>query len=138
MFDVKPVTSKKSTDCGAACMVSFLDYYGVTVTLDDMIKECKVSINGCSAKDLMVVGRNHGLDMKSFQMDAEEAARVDRPSICWWKYAHWVICCGMDDRGQVVIMNPSRGRYAMSESLFRAFYSGVEIFNGEPPELPEE
>lgn len=138
MFDVKPVTSRRATDCGAACMTSFLDYYGVEVTLDDMVKECNVNISGCSGADLSRCGKAHGLDMRIYKTDPEEPIHQDRPSICWWKYAHWIICCGMDDKGKVVIMNPSRGRYAISESLFKSFYSGIALFNGEPPELPEE
>lgn len=137
MYDVKPTTSRRSTDCGAACMVSFLEYYGVETTLEDMIKECNIQISGCSAKDLMDAGRNHGLpEMKAYKMDAEELVRQDRPAICWWKYNHWVIFCGMDG-DKVVICNPSRGRYGLSASLFRAFYSGISVWNGEPHDLPE-
>jgi len=138
MFDVKPTTSKKAADCGACCMVSLLGYYGEEVTLDDMVKECHVSLGGSSAKDLMVVGRNHGLDMKAWKMSAEDAIRNDRPTICWWKYNHWVILCGLDDDGKVVICNSSRGRYAMSQSLFKAFYSGIALSNGIPEDLPDD
>ena len=138
MFDVKTTTLKKSTDCGAACMVSFLDYYGQTVTPEEMVEELHTGVAGCTGKDIMQACRNHGLEPKCFKIDSQEVCRVDRPSIIWWKYNHWVICCGMDETGKVVIMNPSRGRYGVSESLFNAFYSGVAIFNGEPPEPPEE
>lgn len=131
MFDVKPTTSKKSTDCGAACMVSFLDYYGEIVTLDQMIKECNTSVSGCTGKDLLKAGRNHGLDMKAYKTDAEDVITLDRPAICYWKYSHWIICCGKDESGKVVICNPSRGRYGVAESLFKAFFSGIIIVNGE-------
>lgn len=133
MYDVKPTTITKGNTCGAACMVSFLDYYDVKVTLEEMIKECNVTIAGSTGKTLMQVARNHGLtEMKAFKMDAEEVAVQDRPSICWWKYNHWVICCGIDEDGKVVVCNPSRGRYGMSMALFKAFYSGVALFSGEP------
>lgn len=152
MFDVKATTSKASADCGAACMVSLLDYYGISVTLEEMVKDCNVKVSGSTGKDLMVAGRKHGLDMTAWKEigrdeDAPEGARVidvaildqDRPSIVWWKYNHWVICCGVDDTtGKVVVMNPTRGRYGVSKSLFNAFYSGVSICNGVPQELPEE
>lgn len=138
MFDVKPCTSINVSDCGAACMVSFLGYYGEEVTLEDMIKECNVSLSGSTAKDLMDCGKKHGLDMKAFKMDAADAIKNDRPSICWWKYNHWVVLCGLEDDGKVVICNPSRGRYGVSPALFKAFFSGVALTNGEPADLPEE
>lgn len=150
-FDVKPTASRNSTDCGAACMTSFLAYYGVEKTLEEMIKECNTTVSGCTGKDLLVAGRKYGLDMTAWKeldsddADAPEGTRVinvnilyqDRPAIVWWKYNHFVICCGVNEDGRVVLMNPSRGKYTVSKSLFKAFYSGISFCNGVPEWLPE-
>ncbi len=136
MFDVLPVTSPNPTDCGATCMKMLLAYYGEDVPLDDLIKECNTRIIGCTAKDLLRVGRDHGLDMKAFKMDPEELVRQDRPSIIWWKYSHFVVLCGQDDEGKVVICNPDLGRYRMSFATFASFYTEICLFNGEPSDLP--
>ena len=136
MFDVLPVTSPNPTDCGATCMKMLLAYYGDDVPLDDLIKECNTRIIGCTAKDLLRVGRDHGLDMKAFKMDPEELVRQDRPSIIWWKYSHFVVLCGQDDEGKVVICNPDLGRYRMSFATFASFYTEICLFNGEPSDLP--
>ena len=114
MFDVIPVTSPKPTDCGATCLNMLLAYYGVDVPLDQLIVECHTNIIGCTAKDLLRVGREHGLDMKAFQMSADELIRQDRPAIVWWRYQHFVVFCGRDENGQVVICNPDLGRYRMN------------------------
>lgn len=135
MYDVNPVTSKNQVDCGATCMKMLLAYYGEEASLDDLIAECNTRLIGCSAADLMRVGKAHGLDMMAYQMDAAELVRQDRPAIVWWKYNHWVVCCGMDDAGNVVICNPDRGRYRMSEGTFVSFYTGVALFNGEPHDV---
>lgn len=138
MYNVKPTTNRHIPACGAACMVSFLDYYGVHVTMEEMIKECNVSISGSTCKDLMDAARGRGLtDIKAFKMDGDEVARQDRPSIIWWKFNHWCVCCGMDG-DKVYICNPNRGLFGMSKETFKAFYSGVVIFNGEPHELLQE
>lgn len=136
MFDVLPVTSPNPTDCGATCMKMLLAYYGVDVPPDDLIKECNTRIIGCTAKDLLRVGRAHGLDMKAFKMDPEELVRQDRPSIIWWKYSHFVVLCGQDDEGKVVICNPDLGRYRMSFATFASFFTEICLFNGEPSDLP--
>ena len=137
MFDIIPVTSPKEVDCGATCMKMLLKYYGEDANLVDLIIECNTRISGCTGKDLIRVGRNHGLDMKAFRMDPDELIRQDRPAIVWWKFKHWCVFCGRDDKGQVVIVNPDRGLYRMSGGLFTSFYSGVSLFNGEPEDLPE-
>ena len=136
MFDVKPVTSPKPTDCGATCLKMLLDYYGVDVPLADLIKECNTRITGASGKDLNVCGRKHGLDMVAFKMDAEELVKQDRPGIIWWRYNHWVVFCGQDETGKIVICNPDKGRYRMSFGTFKSFYTEVGLFNGEPHDLP--
>ena len=145
MYDVKSTTSKRSTDCGACCMVSFLDFYGEEITLEQAIEECNVKISGSSAGDLSKCGKEHGLDMRvwaenwaGFKGDASEDVTdaevydLDRPAICWWKRNHWIICCGRDETGKVIIMNPSRGRYGLRESMFKMLYSGVFITDGVP------
>lgn len=132
MYDVTPITSKTVVDCGPACMAMMLNFYGKPYDQDQLIKECGCQIGGCTAKDLLRVGRDHELDMKAFKMDADELICQDRPSIIWWKFSHWCICCGMDDKGQVVICNPDRGRYGIDKGTFTSLYSGIALFNGEP------
>lgn len=135
-YDVTPIVSPKPTDCGATCLKMLLNYYGTDVPLDDLIKECKTSIAGASLKDVMICGRNHGLDMMAFRMDASELMKQDRPAIIWWMYNHFVIFAGMDE-GKVVICNPDKGRYRVSPGVFCSFYVGVAAFNGDPQDLPE-
>lgn len=136
MFDVLPITSALPVDCGPTCLKMLLKYYGADVDLDALIRECNCTIAGCTAKDLMRAGNAHGMDMKAYQMDALELVNQDRPAIIWWKYCHYCVCCGKDEKGNVVICNPDRGRYRMSFGAFASFYSGVALFNGEPEKLP--
>ena len=137
MFDVTPITSPIPTDCGATCLKMLLAYYGTDVDLDDLIRECNTTIMGCTGKDLNRVGRAHGLDMHAWQMDAVDVVNSDRPMIIWWKYNHFVVFCGLDDEGKVVICNPDRGRYRMPMGTFRSFYTNVCFANGTPEDLPE-
>ena len=137
MFDVNPVTSIKHTDCGATCMKMLLAYYGQDIPLDDLIRECNTSLIGCSGKDLMRVGQAHGIDMKAYKMTFDELIQQDRPAIIWWKYVHWCVFCGIDDRGNVVICNPDRGRYGIDVDSFGKMYTGVSLWNGEPEPIAE-
>lgn len=135
MYDVKPITSLKPTDCGATCLKMLLDYYGTEVDLDQLIKECHTGITGCTGKDVMVAGKLHSLDMHAYQTDVDGVIFADRPAIIWWKKKHFCVLCGTDDAGNIVICNPDRGRYRMSKGLFASWYSGVAIFNGVPEDV---
>ena len=137
MFDVKLITSPKQVDCGPTCLKMLLAYYGQEVELDTLIEECNTRLIGCTAKDVLRVGRDHGLDMHVYKEDAEDLIRQDRPAIIWWLYSHFCVFCGLNDEGRVVICNPDLGRYSMTPNTFASFYCGIALTNGEPHDLPE-
>lgn len=140
MFDVTLVTSIKQGACGPTCLRMMLLYYGIDVPLEQLTEECNVTVAGCTGADLLRVGRLHGLDMRSYSIDADELVLQDRPAIVNWKYGHWLVFAGRDDDGNVVVCNPSRGRYRMPKGLFKTYFTGLDdhpgqgvaIFAGEP------
>lgn len=138
MYDITPVTSLHNVDCGPCSLKMLLAYYGQDVELDTLINECNTRLIGCSAKDIIRVGTAHGLDMAAYSVPAEDMYNDDRPSILWWKYNHFVVYCGLNEDGDPVICNPSRGRYSISKGVFKSYYSGVQIANGEPQEAQHE
>lgn len=136
MFDVVPVTSPRENDCGPTCLKMLLAYYGIDVPLEDLISECNTRLIGCTAKDILRVGRAHGLDnMAAFSETAEDVMTQDRLAIIWWMYNHFVVFCGIDDDGKVVICNPDRGRYRISKGVFKSLYTKIAICNGKPQDL---
>ena len=144
---IKPIVTPELRDCGATCLKMLLDYYGKgeDVSLKELIKECQTDIVGCTGSSLLRAGRNHGLEMYAWgeikpgqEVSPNKLAidvpilEQDRPSIIWWRYNHWCICCGKDEDGKVVVINPDRGRYRMSESTFKSWYTDISITNGIP------
>lgn len=135
MYDITPITSEHPTDCGATCLKMLLSYYGVDVPLDQLIEECHTGIVGCTAADVLRAGRLHGVEMHAYKTDLDGILKVDRPAIIWWKRKHFCVLCGIDENGNIVIINPDRGKYRMSKSLFNAWYSGIAVFVGEPTDI---
>jgi ABC-type bacteriocin/lantibiotic exporter with double-glycine peptidase domain len=68
-------------------------------------------------------------------MDAEDCLKQDRPAILWWRYQHFVVFCGLNDKDEPVICNPSSGRYAISRETFERAFSEIALFNGKPDEV---
>ena len=134
-FNVLPITSDRSTDCGPTCLKMLLNYYGKDAELSDLIRECNVGVSGCTGTDLMRVGKAHGLDMASFKCPATDVYNSDRPAIVWWLYHHFVIYGGIAEDGRVIILNPDRGRYRVSKGVFKSFFSGYCFSNGMPQDL---
>lgn len=139
MYDVKPVTSQKPTDCGPTCLQMLLAYYGTEADLGQLIEECHTGLIGCTGRDLVEAARLHDMDLRAFQCTGADIENdvifADRPSICWWRYNHFIICCGANEDGSVVVCDPDRGRYRMSKALFKSWFSGIAFFNGVPADI---
>ena len=135
MYDIKPVTTLIANACGEASLKMLLKYYGKDVSLDDLIEECSAGFIGCTASDMVRVGKSHGLDMRVYKMDAEALMTLDRPAIAWWKFDHFVVFCGMNNKGEPVICNPSIGRFAISIDAFSRFFSGIALCNGRADDV---
>lgn len=139
MYDVKPVTTAHKTGCGPACLKMLLDYYGQDVALEQLIRECNVGIAGCSAQDIKRVGNAHGLNITFWKMDAEAILAIDRPAILWWRFQHFVVFCGLNDKGEPVICNPANGRFPVSLDTFTRAFSEIVLCNGDPDDvIPED
>lgn len=136
MFDMEFVSQRRSTCCGPASLKMLLDYYGVDVAFDTLVEECGVSVDGCTAKDLLRVGRAHGLDnMAAYRTDAEDVFIQDRPAILYWRQCHFLVYGGLNDKGEPVLYNPGRGVYPIDRGTFEVLYSGVMLSNGMPEDV---
>lgn len=134
MFDIKVVTSTAATDCGPCSLTSLLNYYGIDATLDDVKKKAPASLCGWSAGDILRAAKAFGLEeTKAYKSDADSVIETEAPCICFWSYNHWIVYCGLDDNGRVVICNPARGRYSIDLDFFKALFSGVCIYGEAVP-----
>lgn len=133
VYDVIPVTTSNQVACGPTSLKMLLEFYGIHVPLDQLIDECNTRLIGCALKDLMQVARAHGMeDVTAWKMDAPELILQDRPAIIFWGYTHFCVFCGRDDKGNVWICNPSRGKFPLDEGTFRSMCSEIALFNGNP------
>lgn len=139
MFGIKPITSKISWDCGATCLQMLLSYYGHDVDLKQLTEECHTKpIIGCTGADINRAGRLHGLDMTSYKHDLDDVIKSDRPMICHWCNMHYVIYDGLDDAGNVVVIDPDVGMLHMSKELFNFYFTKFVFVNGKFPEDDED
>lgn len=137
MYNVIPITSKITVDCGATCLQMMLKYYDIDVDLKTLIEECETTPVGCTAGGIKRAGEKHGLDIHAYNMSADELIKQDRPAIIHWRSNHFCVFCGMNEEGKVVICNPDRGRYPLHVKSFANFYCGVALFNGVPEDIRE-
>ena len=72
MFGIKKVPvimQMEMVECGAASLGMILAYYGRWLPLEQLRKDCGVSRDGCSARQLMQVGRDYGLEVQGYRVE---------------------------------------------------------------------
>lgn len=131
IFDVKPYISDKAIDCGPASLKMLLSWYDIEADINALRKDCKLKTIGCTAADIKRAAKKHGLVTGVYKTDADTLLSDTYPSICWWRKEHFLVFCGVDDRGLVVVCDPYKGRYRMSIEFFRLCYSGIAVSQTE-------
>lgn len=123
---VRPILQMERTECGAASLAMILAYYGKNVTLEEMRKDCSVSRNGVSAKNIIFAAKLHGLNATPIRIEAEDADEIELPAIIHWNMNHFLVLCGFNEKGAVIV-DPADGKRTVSLREFRQSFTGIAI-----------
>ena len=123
---VRPILQMETTECGAASLAMVLDYYGKSVTLEEMRQDCSVSINGVNAKNIVLAAGLHGLEANPVRIEADEAKELRLPAIIHWNMNHFLVLCGFSKKG-AIIADPADGKRTVSYAEFAKSFTGVAI-----------
>ena len=128
MFGIKKVPvimQMEMVECGAASLGMILAYYGRWLPLEQLRKDCGVSRDGCSARQLMQVGRDYGLEVQGYRVEPA-ALQPLAPAIIHWNFNHFLVFDGF--RGKKAYLNdPARGRVAVSREEFDKSFTGIVL-----------
>lgn len=128
MFGVKKVPvimQMEMVECGAASLGMILAYYGKWLPLEQLRKDCGVSRDGCTARQLMQVGRSYGLEVQAFKAEPANLPAW-APAIIYWNFNHFLVFNGF--RGKKACLNdPARGRVMVSREEFDNSFTGVVL-----------
>jgi ABC-type bacteriocin/lantibiotic exporter with double-glycine peptidase domain len=117
----------EQSDCGAVALGIVLRYYGCTIPMHALRKQCGVSRNGTSANTLVQIAKHYGVKATIVTRESSEAVmKRTYPLIIFWENKHFVVLEGF--KGEYVyINNPSVGRCKISQEVFQQCFSGVSI-----------
>ena len=123
---VPVIMQMEALECGAASLAMILAYHGKWLPLETVRRDCGVSRDGSSAKNVLKAARSYGMTAKGFRCDVSGLEQIPKPCIIHWGFNHFVVFCGYH-RDKAVINDPARGLVKVSREELDREFTGVAL-----------
>ena len=123
--NVPVIMQMEMVECGAASLGMVLAYYKKWLPLEQLRKDCGVSRDGCSAKQLLLAGRSYGMEANAYKLDEDELQGM-APAIIHWNFNHYVVYKGK--KGNYHYVNdPGKGKVKVTQEEFDKAFTGIAL-----------
>lgn len=124
------VPQVEATDCGAACLVTVLDHYGIDAPLGEVRRRVDAGRGGTSALTLLRAARAYGLAARGVKADVDAIGLLPRGTVLHWNLDHFVVLDEVTARG-VYVVDPAFGHRHVPMHVFDRSFTGIAlIFDG--------
>jgi ABC-type bacteriocin/lantibiotic exporter with double-glycine peptidase domain len=136
MKKIKVVSQFLKTECGLCCAAMISQYYGRSVSLEELRDYQQPGRDGISGKQLSTLLEWLGFDCKIYRCKREHLPAIPLPAIAFWEGSHYVVI-EKTKGSRVYIVDPGAGRVIVSLEEFDQLFSGL-IFCPKPSERFEK
>lgn len=113
------VKQHDQSDCGVACLLSLIRYYGGTTSLEKLRETSGTTRQGTSLLGLYQSAQQNGFDSQGCEADIKALIEHGKPLILHVliekKLEHYIVCYGYEN-GKFTIGDPARGIVHLSET----------------------
>jgi ATP-binding cassette subfamily B protein len=131
-------------DCGAACLLSIIRYYGGNVPLEKLRIDTRTTKEGTTAFNLVYCAAKYGLEAAGYKMSEEQFLGVKSlPAIVHISMnglEHFIVVYKIVG-DKILVMDPAKGKETIKINDFFQIWTGnVLLFNpkGEIPNVKEQ
>ena len=130
---VPVVMQMEALECGAASLTMIMHYYRKWIPLEQARVDCGVSMDGASAKNILLAARNYGMKASAWRTEPEDLeSEGPFPCIIHWGFNHFVVLCGFKGK-KAVLNDPARGNVTVEWEEFDREFTGI-VLTFEPGE----
>lgn len=124
---VPVVMQMEALECGAASLCMVLAYHKKWLPLEQVRRDCGVSRDGSSAKNVLKAARSYGMEARGFRFEPEQLRESGQfPCIIHWNFNHFVVLCGFK-KNKAVINDPGRGTVEVPMTEFDTAFTGIVL-----------
>jgi len=114
-------------ECGSACLLSIIKYYGGNVSLERLVELTKTTKEGTNFYNIGQAAKEIGLISKGYQIDdISKLDNVEKPFISQIvknNYNHFVVVYKIKN-DKFTIMDPAKGIIKLSKDEFKQLWTG--------------
>lgn len=127
---MKCVYQKNIKDCGVACLLMIIRYYGGDNTYENLRRMTRCDNNGISALNIIKAANKLGFNSKGFYSSYDDLNNIVLPCICHVVlengYTHYVVLTKIE-KGCVYISDPAYGNKKYSKEEFLKLWDNIVI-----------
>lgn len=118
-------------DCGPACLLSIMRYYGLEASHEEISYIVKTDINGTNAYNMINGCRHYGFDGYGMHYSYEDIIneKITLPIICHVKINdmyHFIVIYKVN-KNKLIIMDPSSSNQKISKEEFKEIYQNTSL-----------
>lgn len=127
---LKGVYQHNSKDCGVACLLSIVEYYGGKNDFENIRYLTKCDTNGISALNIVNAASKLGFTARGIKCDLDNIKELCIPLICHVTlnngYNHYIIIKKID-KNYVYVFDPDKGHERYRVDKFKEIWNGIVI-----------
>lgn len=121
------VLQEGAKECGSACLLSIIKYYGGNISKERLLELTNTTKEGTTFYDLSNAGKEIGLTSKGYKVDnIEKLSDFSLPFISQIiinNYYHFVVVYKIKSN-KIIIMDPAKGMVTISLNEFNKLFTG--------------
>ena len=133
------VKQEYSKECGSACLLSIVRFYGGNVSINSLIELTKTDKSGTNFYNMAIASRSIGLDSKCYKVtELTNLYNLKKPFIAQIisnNLTHFVVVYKIF-KNKIIIMDPGQGKIVMEVSKFINIFTGYVMLFEPYKKLP--